>query len=228
MTSTDLSIATAFPDGTTDRTLRARLIGAAFAVLIQVVLLSLFMIGQKVSLSTDLEAGNGGSGSEISVSLFGISKTMTPSKPATAQSRGPAISKPALILPLPAPAIPAGTSISSDDGDDAPPNGTLTGSSGGLPAAVSFQRQLLAHIEHYRRFPDEARRDRQEGTVDVLFAMDRNGLVLGIWVKRSSGYPDLDKEAVATVLRAQPLPAIPSELPAPLNITLPIDYELTQ
>jgi protein TonB len=186
------------------------------------------MIGQRVSLSTDLEAGNGGSGSEISVSLFGTSKTVMPSKPATTQSHGPAIIKPALTLPLPASAIPPGTSISSDGGDDAPPDGALLGTTGGSPAAASFQRQLLAHIEKYRRFPDEARWDRQEGTVDVLFAMDRNGLVLGIWIKRSSGYPALDKEAVATVLRAQPLPAIPSELPAPLNITLPIDYGLAQ
>jgi protein TonB len=208
--------------------MRVRLIGAACAALIQVALLSLFMIGQRVSLSTDLEPGNGGSGSEISVSLFGTSKTVTPSKPATAQSHGPATIKPSLTLPLPASAIPAGTSISSDDGDDAPQSGALLGSTGGSPAILNFQRQLLAHIENYRHFPDDARRDRQEGTVDVLFAMDRNGLVLGIWVKRSSGYPALDREAVATVLRAQPLPAIPSELPAPLNITLPIDYGLTQ
>jgi protein TonB len=228
MNSTDLSIATTVLDGTTNRSLRVRLIGAACAVLIQIALLSLFMIGQRVSLSTDMDAGIGGSGSEISVSLFETSKTVTPSKPATAQSHGPATIKPALILPLPASAIPAGTSVSSADGDDAPPDVALAGSAGGSPAAASFQRQLLAHIEKYRRFPDEARRDRQEGTVDVLFAMDRNGLVLGIWIKRSSGYPALDKEAVATVLRAQPLPAIPSELPEPLNITLPIDYGLTQ
>ena len=54
--------------------------------------------------------------------------------------------------------------------------------------------------------------------------MDRNGIVLGIWIKQSSGYPVLDKEAVATVLRAQPLPAIPAELPDPLNITLPMVF----
>lgn len=180
MNSTDLSIATTALDGTTNRSLRVRLIGAACAALIQTALLSLFMIGQRVSLSTDMEAGNGGSGSEILVSLFQTSKTVTPSKPATAQSHGPATIKPALILLLPASAIPAGSSIATADGDDAPLDGAFLGSTGGSPATASFQRQLLAHIEKYRRFPDDARRDRQDGTVNVLFAMDRNGVVLGI------------------------------------------------
>lgn len=92
--------------------------------------------------------------------------------------------------------------------------------------ASDFQRQLLTHIEAYRQYPVAARRDQSTGEVEVIFTMNRNGIILGIWIRRSSGYPILDKAAVATVLRAQPLPRIPADLPDPINITLPVILEV--
>jgi periplasmic protein TonB len=90
--------------------------------------------------------------------------------------------------------------------------------------ATEFQAQLLAHVERYRRYPDEARHDRLHGVVHLLFTMTRDGNLRGVWVQTSSGYPILDKEAVDTIRRALPLPPIPPQLPDILSILLPVEF----
>ncbi len=92
--------------------------------------------------------------------------------------------------------------------------------------AVMFQRALLTHIAKYRHYPDQARRDRAQGIVQVVFAMRRNGTVTDVWVKTSSGHSSLDHAAVDTILKAQPLPSIPVDMPDPLNIAMPVDFSL--
>lgn len=89
-----------------------------------------------------------------------------------------------------------------------------------------FQRALLGHIAHYRQYPDAARRDRAQGTVQLMFEMQRDGTVTDIWIKSSSGNRMLDVAAVETIRRAQPLPKIPSGLPDHLNIQMPLAFDL--
>jgi len=92
--------------------------------------------------------------------------------------------------------------------------------------ASKFQKTLLAHIAHYRRYPSQARRDGLQGVVLVVFAMQRSGNVLDVWIESSSGRTVLDSAAVDTIRRAQPLPAIPPQLPDRLNISVPIAFAL--
>lgn len=91
-------------------------------------------------------------------------------------------------------------------------------------ARPSWEAQLLAHLQRYRRFPARARAARQEGTVYVEFRMDRVGSVLSASVRKSSGFPTLDMAALDTLKRAQPLPAIPDDRPNVLELTIPIEY----
>jgi protein TonB len=60
--------------------------------------------------------------------------------------------------------------------------------------------------------------------VDIQFVMSRNGRLRSAWILASSGYAALDREAIATIQRAQPLPAIPAELPEQLTVTLPVAF----
>ncbi len=92
-------------------------------------------------------------------------------------------------------------------------------------AALRFQRLLLTHIERFQRYPAAARRDGLQGTVLVAFAMRRDGSVVRVGVKSSSGRPVLDQEAIETIRRAQPLPAIPSDMPDQLTVLLPVAFE---
>jgi periplasmic protein TonB len=95
------------------------------------------------------------------------------------------------------------------------------------PAVAKFQRALLHHIEHFQHYPAAARRDHVEGTVLVVFSVRRDGWIANMQIKTSSGQSSLDKEALETLRRAQPLPAIPAELPSELNILLPIAFDLS-
>jgi periplasmic protein TonB len=90
--------------------------------------------------------------------------------------------------------------------------------------AATFQRALLRHIERYQVYPVEARGERLQGLVQLVFAMGRDGRVLDAWVKQSSGSVVLDKAALDTVKRAQPLPRIPNELPDRLNVMIPVAF----
>ncbi len=93
-------------------------------------------------------------------------------------------------------------------------------------AALKFRQALLQHIARFERYPSRARAKGSEGTVHVLFRLRRDGKVLDAQVTTSSGEPVLDTEAIATLYRAEPLPAIPSEMPDELKVLLPIDFSL--
>jgi protein TonB len=93
--------------------------------------------------------------------------------------------------------------------------------------ASTFQRTLLRHIARYQNYPDEARSARLQGVVQLVFAMTRDGIVLDVWIKSSSGSSILDQAALDTIRRAQPLPRIPSELPDRLNILVPVSFALS-
>ena len=92
-------------------------------------------------------------------------------------------------------------------------------------AALKFQQALLRHIAKFQHYPSAARGRQLQGTVETLFSIGRNGRLLGVWVKRSSGQELLDKEAIETIKRAQPLPSIPSELPDRLNIQVQLAFD---
>jgi periplasmic protein TonB len=92
-------------------------------------------------------------------------------------------------------------------------------------AAIQFQQALLRHIGRYQRYPSAARRNHLQGTVQTYFSLGRDGTLLGVWVKTSSGQPVLDTEAIETIRRAQPLPPIPPDLPDHLGIQLSLAFD---
>ena len=91
-------------------------------------------------------------------------------------------------------------------------------------SASAFQRTLLSHIARFRRYPQLARFG-EHGVAQVIFSMRRDGTVGEVWVRQSSGHLILDEAATETIRRAQPLPAIPQDLPDKLTILLPISFD---
>jgi len=92
-------------------------------------------------------------------------------------------------------------------------------------AIDGFQQLLLSHIARYQRYPDGAQAQRLSGNVDVQFVLTRDGRLHGARVRGSSGYAVLDREAIAAILRAQPLPMIPAELPERLSVSLQLAFD---
>ncbi|MEH6415974.1 energy transducer TonB family protein [Pseudomonas sp. CGJS7] len=96
------------------------------------------------------------------------------------------------------------------------------------PAPSQWQQRLLGHLQRYKRYPRQARRLHQQGVAEVGLTVDGDGRVLESRIARSSGYPSLDEEALAVVLRASPVPAPPAELgPPPLQVRVPIEFHIS-
>ena len=99
---------------------------------------------------------------------------------------------------------------------------------GGAPRiAPSWQTELVRRLEQYKRYPSDAQSRGVEGVVMLNFSVDRNGRVLAHEIVRSSGHPELDKEVVSMIERAQPLPPFPPSMPEDkLDLTVPIRFSL--
>jgi protein TonB len=94
-------------------------------------------------------------------------------------------------------------------------------------ARVTWQAQLLGHLQRYKRYPRAAQRRRQEGVAQVGFTVDRGGHAGDLRLVQASGHDTLDAEALATVRRAEPLPPPPAELSGDaVPVVMPVDFFL--
>ena len=91
----------------------------------------------------------------------------------------------------------------------------------------SYLGRLLAQLNRFKHYPQEARKAHIEGVVLLHFVMDAEGHVTRAEIQKSSGRPALDKEALALMERAQPLPALPADFPTrTLDAVVPIEFSL--
>lgn len=141
--------------------------------------------------------------------------------PAESQAASPALSSPP---PAPAPA-PAPAPNRDAAPAAAPPAPALPPApqAGGLHSE-SWQARVLARLERFRSYPAGARARREQGTVLLRLRLGRQGQVLMARLERPSGHGELDQAALQTVQRAQPLPAIPPELPEELELLVPVEF----
>jgi len=120
---------------------------------------------------------------------------------------GPVTAAPPKFAPAPAPASSA-SAPSSD-------------------AVPSWQGQLLGRLERFKRYPAQAQDRREQGVVYLRFSMDREGRVLSASIAKSSGHDDLDRETLALIHRAEPLPVPPPEVSGdPIDLTVPVQFFL--
>lgn len=80
-------------------------------------------------------------------------------------------------------------------------------------AVVTWRTRVLALVEKNKRYPEAARSRREQGTAQVAFTLDRQGMVVSARLTQSSGSGALDDEAIALLKRAQPFPAPPATFP---------------
>lgn len=136
---------------------------------------------------------------------------------------------PPLRLPLPGP--PAAQPVERASAAEAVPETSAPKSIPAPPAkraatnvAATWQAIVMAHLEKHRRYPAAARARGQQGVAQVTFRMNRRGQVLTVRISRTSGSGALDRAAIDTVKRAQPLPAIPNDMPDELDLTVEVEF----
>jgi periplasmic protein TonB len=94
-------------------------------------------------------------------------------------------------------------------------------------SVVRWQSLLAAHIEHFKRYPAEARSRGDQGTVKVAFTIDHEGHLLASHIVQSSGSTALDEETLAMLTRAQPMPKPPANiLDSELSFMVPVRFNI--
>jgi protein TonB len=90
-----------------------------------------------------------------------------------------------------------------------------------------FTDLIAAQLERYKRYPSLAQHRGEQGVAMLRFTLGRAGDVSNARIERGSGYADLDAEVLALVQRAQPFPAIPSDIAAnTLDLVVPVRFAL--
>ena len=90
-----------------------------------------------------------------------------------------------------------------------------------------WETELVAHIERFKRYPPDARARGDQGVTRVTFTVDRDGWVRGTRIVQSSGSPELDREALAMLARAQPVPRPPEHaLTDELSFVIPVRFNI--
>ncbi|MDB5653011.1 MAG: TonB-like [Tardiphaga sp.] len=77
---------------------------------------------------------------------------------------------------------------------------------------VSWKRKLALHLQRNKRYPSEAQARHEHGMARVSFVVDRQGHVISSSIVKGSGSEALDRETLALLQRAQPLPTPPADV----------------
>jgi len=90
-----------------------------------------------------------------------------------------------------------------------------------------YLERLRRWLNKYKRYPDQAKKDKQQGQLIVSFTILRDGTVTNPRIERSSGFPLLDDAALGMLRDASPVPPLPpSYRAASATIDLPVEFEL--
>lgn len=93
---------------------------------------------------------------------------------------------------------------------------------------VDYAQAIKERIAMHWSYPPEARNKLIEGNLLLEFSLNREGLVTGLEISRSSDYAVLDREAERAVRKASPFPPFPEHITVGrLNIEASFEYRLT-
>lgn len=93
----------------------------------------------------------------------------------------------------------------------------------------SYQALFMAHLTKFKKYPQEAIMQKQEGVVRIRVSIDESGNVLSKELKKSCPYAALNDEALSLFKRASPLPKPPKEMLKngdKISFVMPIDYNI--
>ncbi len=116
--------------------------------------------------------------------------------------------------PAPAPIEPA-RSASAESA--ARPSGPAPGANPGAPMATpdfraSYLSKIIQQVARHKRFPRMERERGRQADVVVRFVILQNGHIEKLELVQASPYQGFNEEALASVQRSLPFPAIPHEI----------------
>lgn len=213
--------------------LRTRLVGISGVAILTMVVMGVSLIGWRFQKASPIPP---------SLSLFEIAppadqpeplppeperelvRPAEPSLPAAAppliELAGEVAPVPTLAGPVPDPGPPVRQAAAVERAPPPP-------SSPGSHEKPTWEGRVLAAMNKVKRYPRDAHFRREQGVPYVRFVMDREGRVLTVHLERSSGFPSLDREALALPRRAQPLPKPPPEVEGEMiEVVVPVEFSV--
>jgi protein TonB len=130
------------------------------------------------------------------------------------------------MLPEPKPEVPR--VVEEDTPPPAPTTAPTEGrqDTSGANLLPKWQKEISVILERNKRYPSEARANRQQGVAKIAFNMDRQGKVLSTRLVTSSGSSALDQEALSLTQRSQfpPPPVVFAD--GEITVTVPVRFSL--
>ncbi len=93
----------------------------------------------------------------------------------------------------------------------------------------NWQARVIAYLARNQVYPPQALAAHLEGRVLTTVTIDRQGNVLSVILRKSSGHGVLDQHALTAIARKSPLPAPPADIiqrRSQLNLNIPVDYDV--
>ena len=90
----------------------------------------------------------------------------------------------------------------------------------------SYGALLTRHISAFKKYPRIAQRRVWEGNILLEITLSKNSKILNIQVINESKYGVLNKEAVAMIERAQPLPKANNIINETFKVIVPVAFKL--
>jgi protein TonB len=82
-------------------------------------------------------------------------------------------------------------------------------------------------VTRYKKYPEDAVKQKQEGVVQLGFKFTRDGMVTDAWIEKSSGFPALDQAALAMIHAASPIPKVPDRYQGDtLTLVMPENFKI--
>jgi|GEM_PF-3108861 len=140
-------------------------------------------------------------------------------------------SLPKNAIPQKVPEIPKPSQKPALEAAQATPAPAPATHDGGGPQAVDnavsrYLSQVLQIISRQKFYPRASLLNEESGTVESRLTLDAGGGLIRAEIKKSSGFPNLDAAAMKTLQSISNFPPPPADLATPLNLIVPIRYEL--
>jgi protein TonB len=90
-----------------------------------------------------------------------------------------------------------------------------------------YGARVSAHVQRNLRYPLSSLRRDERGTAYVVLTLDKSGKVLSYKLENGTNRRMLDEEAIAVVIRSDPMPAFPPEIEREeMELRLPVVFNI--
>jgi protein TonB len=94
-------------------------------------------------------------------------------------------------------------------------------------SANDYLERVRRALAKHKKYPDEARKLKQEGTARIALVLARDGTVLNVRIADGSGFPLLDEASLQMARDASPVPRVPDDVEGDsVRIALPVTFSI--